>query len=140
MQANVDLIKQLYEYLATNDKESYLKLCDDNIEWLATKDATHGLGKCSGKKEIFEEFLPRFYSNFKEFRGIPEEFLDAGENVVVLGKYHIVSKTGESFKASFASIFTIKDDKIIRFRNYADSATIQSALPEAREFLSEKQD
>lgn len=130
MPANIDLIKQFYEYLGTNDKESYMKLCDDNMEWIATRDATEGVGKCSGKKTIFDEYLPMFYSRFKEFHGVPEEFLDAGENVVVLGKYHIVSKTDENFKSSFAQIFTVRDGKIIRFRNYADSATIQRALPQ----------
>ncbi|GEM_PF-1008396 len=124
MQANVDLVRQFCRYYENGERESYLKLCDDNIVWESIR--TDG-GACRSKREMFEEYLPQFYSQFKEFSSIHEEFLDAGENVVALGRYKITSKEGVKFESPFAQIYTVKDGKIIRFRQYADSASIQQA-------------
>ncbi|MGI0072229.1 MAG: nuclear transport factor 2 family protein [Nitrosotalea sp.] len=124
MQENVELIKQFCKYYELRDKESYLKLCDDNIVWISTR--AEG-GMCVGKKQMFDEYLPQFHAQFKKFYGIHEEFLDAGENVVVLGKYQITSNTDENFESPFAQIYTIKNGKIVKFRQYTDSATVERA-------------
>lgn len=68
-------------------------------------------------------------SNFAEFHAVTEEFLDAGESVVVLGKYKGMTKdTNRKFEAPFAHVYTVKEGKIVAFRQYADTARIHQAL------------
>ncbi|SRR5579885_181026 len=128
MKSNLELVKQFCKHFAAKDKESYLKLCDDNIVWPSTTNMEETEGAaCVGKKQMFDERLPRFFSSFKRFETVYEEFLDAGDSIVVVGKYRITSKTGKDFQSPFAQIYTIKNSKIVKFRQYADSATIQCA-------------
>ncbi|MDE2588076.1 MAG: nuclear transport factor 2 family protein [Patescibacteria group bacterium] len=127
MLANVELINNFYNYFKTQDTKSYLQLCDDDIEWITMKNVPNG-GTYVGKKEVFEEYFPKLLSNFKEFHAMPEEFLDTGEKVVVLGKYHGVGKTGKSFQSPFAHVYTIKNGKIVTFRQYTDTAAIQNVI------------
>lgn len=124
MSTNLEVVKQFCRYYENGEKESYLKLCDDNIVWESTR--ADG-GACRSKREIFDEYLPRWYSQFKEFSSVHEEFLDSGENVVALGRYKITSKSGEKFESPFAQVYTVRDGKIVRFRQYADSLSIQQA-------------
>lgn len=127
MPANVDLIKNFYNYFKTQDKQSYLQLCDDDIEWTVMKNVPNG-GTYIGKQDVFEEYFPKLLSNFKEFHVMPEEFLDVGEKVVVLGKYQGIGKTDKQFQSPFAHVYTIKNGKIVRFRQYTDTIAIQSVL------------
>lgn len=127
MSANVDLVKNFYNHFKTQDKQSYLRLCDDDIEWTVMKNVPNG-GTYIGKQDVFEEYFPKLFSNFKEFHAIPEEFLDAGQRVVVLGKYQGIGKTGKKFQSPFAHIYTIKNGKISKFKQYTDTTAIQNAL------------
>jgi hypothetical protein len=127
MTANVDLVKKFYSAFKAKDKQTYLQLCDDNIEW-AVMDGMPGGATYIGKTAVFEKYFRNLFSNFAEFHAVTEEFLDAGHVIVVLGKYQMVSKkSGETFTSPFAHVYTVKNDKIVRFRQYADTLKIQSA-------------
>ena len=130
MRSNLEVVKEFCKLLThtekSDDAQSYLGLCHENITWPSTTNVSEG-GICVGKKQMFEEYLPRFLASFKDFRGVYEEFLDARDTIVALGKYEITSKSGEYFVSPFAQIFAVRDGKIAMFRQYSDSATIQRA-------------
>ncbi|QLH09639.1 nuclear transport factor 2 family protein [Candidatus Nitrosotenuis sp. DW1] len=128
MIANVDLVKKFYSSFKANDKQTYLQMCADNIEWTVMDNMPCG---CTyiGKTAVFEKYFQHLFSNFHEFHAMPEEFLDAGEVIVVLGKYQIVTKKSrETVMSPFAHVYTIKNEKIIRFRQYTDTVKIQNAV------------
>jgi hypothetical protein len=86
-------------------------------------------GTYVGKKAVFEQFFPNLFSHFTEYHAHTEEFLDVGDKVVVLGKYAGIGKTSnKKFESPFAHIYTIKNGKIIKFRQYTDTAKVQNAL------------
>ena len=127
MIANVDLVKKFYSSFKAKDKQTYLQLCDDNIEWIVMDNMPYG---CTyiGKTAVFEKYFRNLFSNFAEFHAIPKEFLDAGEVIVVLGKYQIVTKKSRKMiESPFAHAYTIKNEKIIQFRQYTDTVKIQEA-------------
>ena len=127
MNTNVDLIKKFYNSFKDQDKQIYLQLCDDNIEWTVMENMPNG-GIHVGKKAIFGEYFPKLFSSFAEFHAVPEEFLDAGDGIIVLGKYHVMAKKSKKqFESRFAHVYTIKNGKIIKFRQYADTMKIQEA-------------
>lgn len=128
MSDNTETIKRFYDSFRTKDKESYLSLCSDNIEWYVMGGMPGG-GAFIGKKAVFEEYFPKMLSNFREFHAITEEFFDAHENVIVTGKYEGVAKsTGRKFTAKFAHIYTLRNSKIVKFRQYADTKAIHDSL------------
>ena len=126
MSTNIDLIKKFYNSFKAHDGK-YLQMCTDDIEWIIMKSAPNG-GTHIGKKAIFEEYFPDLFSKFIEFHAIPDEFLDAGDKVVVLGKYQMTSKKlKKKFESSFSHVYTIKNGKIAKFVQYADTKQILDA-------------
>lgn len=58
-----------------------------------------------------------------------EHVLDAGDNVVVLGRYQAKhSETGSDLDAQFAHVRWLEDGKIKRFQQYADTHQAQRAI------------
>ena len=126
MQENIDLVKKFY-LLFKNQDRKFLELCDDDIEWTVMKNMPSG-GTHIGKREVFDGYFPKMFSGFAEFHVSIDEFMDADDKVIVLGTYHIVSKSGKKFDAPFVHIYTIKNNKIAKFRQYTDTAEIQKAM------------
>ncbi len=90
--SNVDIIKDFYFQFKNQNKQSYLDLIDDNIEWITMEYMPNG-GNFFGKLDVFEKYFPAMLSNFKEFHAIADEYLDAGiDSVLVLGSYTIKQK------------------------------------------------
>jgi len=60
---------------------------------------------------------------------VPEEFIDGGDTIVVLGKYSGTYKaTSKSFQANFAHVWKLQDGKAIRFIQYVDTLLVHRAM------------
>jgi ketosteroid isomerase-like protein len=58
-----------------------------------------------------------------------DQYLDAGERVVVTGRFLGRGKdTGNELNAPFAHIWTLQNGKVTRFQNYTDTANWLRAL------------
>lgn len=125
--SNEELIKKFYHAFKNKDKETYLALCDENIEWQLSEDMPNG-GKFVGKNAVFKEYFPKMLSNFKEFHAIPEHISDMKDHVMVTGKYQGISKKGKTFETLFSHVYHIKDNKIVQFRQFTDPEKINEAI------------
>ena len=123
---NVELVKKFYTLFGKGDK-AFLELCHDDIQWAVMKNMPNG-GTHIGKKTVFDDYFPKMLSNFAEFHVSTDQFISVDNTVMVLGTYHIISKSKQKFDAPFAHIYTIQDNKIAKFRQYTDTAEIQKAL------------
>ena len=126
MQNNEKLIKGFYDSFKNKDLV-YDKFCEDNIEWI-TMDGMPNGGRYVGLKSVFEEYFPKMLSNFEEFHANPIEFLCIDDKVIVFGWYYGQSKIGKSFTVPFCHLYSIKDDKIFRFKQYTDTQIIHDAM------------
>ena len=124
---NTELIKKFYVAFKNKDKEIYLDLCDENIEWQLADGMPNG-GKFVGKNQVFEEYFPKMLSNFKEFHAIPEHIVDVKDHVMVSGKYTGISKTNKAFVVPFSHVYHIQNEKIIQFRQFTDTDKIRESL------------
>jgi uncharacterized protein len=126
---NVDLVKEFYLQFKNQSKQSYMDLIDDNVEWITMEYMPNG-GKYFGKLDVFEKYFPAMLSNFKEFHAIADEYLDAGnDSVLVLGSYTVKPKKNtHDIKIPFAHIYKIRNKKIHKFRQYTDTAKIHKTL------------
>ena len=82
--SNEELIKQFYIAFKNKDELTYLKLCDDNIEWITSEAIPNG-GICTVEKELFQNYFPNMLANFKEFHAIPDQILDLENHITVNG-------------------------------------------------------
>ncbi len=125
--SNLDLVKKFYDAFKNKDSEKYPLFCDENIEWI-TMDGMPNGGRYIGLKAIFEDYFPLLLNHFAEFHAITEKFLDAIDHVIVIGRYSGVSKQGKKFDVPFPHVYQIKDNKLIRFRQFTDTKKIHDSL------------
>ncbi len=126
MQKNEKLVKDFYDSFR-NKGQVYSSFCQDNIEWIAMDGMPNG-GRYIGLKSVFEEYFPKMLSNFEEFHANPTEFLCIDDKVIVFGRYCGRTKTRKNFVVPFCHLYTIKDDKIFRFKQYTDTQIIHEVI------------
>lgn len=127
--AAVDIVKRSYEAFARNDLDAVLADMHPEIEWHQAQGLPHG-GLYRGVQEVRRAiFEPLDESWWDEFTATPDEFLDAGSDVVVLGRYRGVAKgTGKRLDVPFVHVWTVEDDRAVRFRQFLDTAGWVEAL------------
>jgi ketosteroid isomerase-like protein len=125
--SNEELIRKFYDAFKNKDMGVIDQLCDEKIEWNTLKGMPNG-GKYVGLKAIFEDYFPKMLSNFDEFHAIPQEYLESKDHVIVIGRYQGVSKRDKKFDVPFSHIYEIKNNKILKFRQFTDTKTLQESL------------
>lgn len=99
------------------------------IEWHQAQGLPHG-GTYHGleavRRAIFDPLDEEWWD---EFRADPDEFIDAGDRVVVLGRYTGRAKaTGRVLDVPYAHVWTFRDGKAVEFRQFVDTAGWNAAL------------
>ena len=126
---SVDIVRRSYEAFARNDMDGVLGDMHPDIEWHQAQGLPHGglyHGLDEVKRNIFDPLDDEWWD---EFTAEPDDFLDAGREVVVVGRYRGVAKrTHKQLDVPFVHIWTLEDDKAIRFRQFLDTAGWVEAL------------
>jgi ketosteroid isomerase-like protein len=126
---SVDLVRRSYDAFARGDLDGVLADMHPEIEWHQAQGLPHG-GRYSGVAEVRRNiFDPLDEEWWDEFSAAPEEFLDAGDEVVVIGRYRGVAKgTGKELYVPFVHVWTVRGEKAVRFRQFLDTAGWVAAL------------
>jgi ketosteroid isomerase-like protein len=127
--ADVDLVKRSYEAFARDDLDGVLADMHPEIEWHQAQGLPHGgyyRGLDAVRRNIFDPLDEEWWD---EFTADPDEFLDAGSEIVVLGRYRGVAKrTHKRLDVPFVHVWTVRDGKAVRFRQFLDTAGWVDAL------------
>ncbi|MBD2104103.1 nuclear transport factor 2 family protein [Leptolyngbya sp. FACHB-261] len=126
--SNFETVQELYRAFREKDYDAFLHICTDDLEWIQNKGFPDGTTR-KGVTEVIEGVFKANDSKWEGFAYQIEQFLDAGDSIVVLGQYvghHRVSS--KLMSASAAHIYDLRAGKICRFRMYADTKTIWDAI------------
>ena len=75
-----------------------------------------------GPQAVLDGVFMRLALEWEEFTVTPQEWLDAGDHVVLLGTYGGTYKaTGRSVRAQFAHVWLVTDGRVVRFQQYTDT-------------------
>jgi ketosteroid isomerase-like protein len=86
---NVEMIRGLYAAFAKGDVPAVLGKLDSNIVWNEADSSPYADGNpYIGPDRIAQGVFTRLGSDWESFSVVPEEALDAGETVVILGNYN----------------------------------------------------
>jgi uncharacterized protein len=126
---SVAAAQRSYDAFARGDMDAVLGEMHDDIEWQQAQGLPHG-GTYRGTVEVRANvFDPLDRDWWAEFSAVPQEFLDAGDEVVVLGRYRGVAKgTGKALDVPFVHVWSFRDGKAWRFRQFLDTAGWVEAL------------
>ena len=127
--AAVDIVRSSYDAFARGDMDGVMGDMHPEIEWHQAQGLPHGglyRGLDEVKRNIFDPLDDEWWD---EFTAVPDEFLDAGDQVVVIGRYRGTAKeTGKQLDVPFVHIWTLEGEKAIQFRQYLDTAGWVGAL------------
>jgi ketosteroid isomerase-like protein len=74
------------------------------------------------------QFFSQVFDTEEPLHFEPREFVAQGEKVVALGDYAWrVKSTGRVYETDFVHVITLREGKIARFQEFADTATVGSA-------------
>jgi ketosteroid isomerase-like protein len=126
----VDLVRRSYEAFARGDLAAVMAEMDDEIVWEQAQGLPHGgtyHGLDAVRANVFEPLDRDWWA---EFSAVPDEVLEADRGtVVVLGRYRgVAQRTGNPLDVPFVHVWTVRDGRAVRFRQFLDTAGWNAAL------------
>jgi uncharacterized protein len=123
MNTALNIVQQAYAAFGRQDIPALLELVADEVDFECVAPASlpyAGKRKTRGEVADFFDAIPRADA-IHVFE--PREFIDAGENVVVLGwEKSTALDTNKDFETEWVHVFTVRNDKIVRWRGFFDTA------------------
>jgi ketosteroid isomerase-like protein len=124
---NVALVRSIYDAFAAGDVAAVVGAMSPDMVWNEAENFPYADGNpYRGPDAILGGVFARLGSEWDGFAAVPEEYLDAGDTVVVLGRYRGTCRaTGLGMDAQLAHVWRVADGKAERFQQYTD--TLQAA-------------
>jgi uncharacterized protein len=122
MGAALDVVQQGYAAFARQDIPALLKLVADDVDWEEICPASLPY---SGLRRTPAE-VGEFFADIAKAEEVsvfePQEFIEAGENVTVLGYLEAFAlDTKQKFQTEWIHVFTVQNAKITRWRSFTDT-------------------
>ena len=124
-----DTVRRCYQAFAEGDIESVLDLARDDIEWNGTAvEGLPGSGNHSGKDAVVS-MLGEIPKDWEKFELEADEYIEAGDTVVVLGHINGKAKpTNRDVRVPFAHVWKLAGGKLARVITLGDTAILAAAL------------
>ena len=120
-----DVVLDFYNKLSDGDAAGALGLMAADIEWITM---WHYKVEGRGPGPVAEGLFKPLMAEWKSFSLIPTEFIAEDEIVVSLGDFKGVhGVTGKTSVARYAHVWTVRNGKIVRFRQYIDTLAVAEA-------------
>ena len=113
-QRNVEILRSAYEAFDSGEANKLFELLDPDIEWQAAEDTEpkHGV-------EGVLESLGAWFQVWDDLHMEPEEFIDGGDHVVAVVMFRgRVAGSNEQVSQRFFQVWTLRDDRVVAFREY----------------------
>lgn len=126
-QENVELVRAVYAAFAAGDVPAVLGAMSPEIEWNEADNFPYAdRNPYLGPEAVLTGVFGRIATDWDGFTAEPEEMLDAGDTVVVLGRYKGTYRaTGRALDAQLVHVWRVADGRIVGFQQYTD--TLQAA-------------
>lgn len=125
---NLEVIQELYRAFREKDYNGFLRICTPDLEWIQNEGFPRG-ATYRGAEAVVEGVFQAFDLDWETWSFDIEQYLDAGETIIVIGSYAgCHRRSGKSFQSPAAHVYDIRDGKVFRFRQFADTKTICDAM------------
>jgi ketosteroid isomerase-like protein len=124
-----DVVRASYAAFDAGDLDGALAPFAPEVEWHQAQGLPHGgvyHGITAVREAVFDPIAREWWSSFT---AEPETLLEAGGEVVALGRYRGVARaTGRVLDVPFAHVWTFEGGRDVRFRQYVDTQGWNDAL------------
>lgn len=129
--SNVRVVQDVYRAFGRGDIPTVLGAFDAKMEW---REAEGNPFQPSGKPwvgpdAILKNLFMRIGEEWDGFTVHPKIFHDAGDAVVVEGRYTGTHKvTGKALDAQMCHVWKVRNGKIASFQQFVDTAQLQDVM------------
>jgi len=125
---NLEIVQELYRAFCEKNYDAFLNICTPDLEWIQNEGFPKGT-TYQGAASVIEGVFKSNDDRWEKFSFHIDQYLDAGNSVVVIGAY--VGRNRQSKKLLHAvatHIYDLVDGKVYRFRMFADTKTIWDSM------------
>jgi uncharacterized protein len=124
-QENVDVVRRSFEAFGRGDFPAVLETMHADVEW--TDPETLPWGGTHRGHDGFGRHMLDFMGHFDEVRIDPDQFLDAGDSVVVTGRM-VGRAQGQDVNVPTAFIWRLEGGKARQVVTFTDTAAVVRAV------------
>lgn len=127
---NVELIRGMYRAFSIGDVAGVLGRMSPGIVWNEAENFPYADGNpYTGPDAVASGVFARCATEWEGFAVSPQEFLDAGDTVVVFGRYTGTYKaTGRAQNTQFVHVWRLSGGKVTRFQQHADTLQVARVI------------
>jgi ketosteroid isomerase-like protein len=121
--SNIQLVQDTYATFGRGDIEAVTAAMHPDIEWHEAEHSPwHAPGGHHGPTEVLTNVFARIPHHFDGFEVHPTTFHDAGETVIVEGRYRAsAASISDPLDAQVCHVWTVRDGKLAGFQQYTDT-------------------
>ena len=128
MSQNTDTLQRGYDAFNSGDAETLAGVFAEDVRWEGTNDKrVPAAGTYEGRDQALGA-LGEAAAAFESIKSHPDEFIEQGDTVVVLGHTEMRTKAGKDAKVPFAHVWRMSDGVISRGQILTDTAVVVEAL------------
>lgn len=129
MAGNVETLRSGYEAFSRGDMNAVMEVWTDDIQWEGPNaEQLPGSGTHRGKEAV-ASMLGEIPQSWDVFQATPDEFVESGDTVVVLGHTEAKAKgSGEEIKVPFVHVWRMSGGKGQRVQALTDTQVVAEAL------------
>jgi len=128
---NITLAKSLYEAFAKGDIPTVLAGLDAGIVWNEAENFPYAdKNPYIGKDAVLNGVFARIGAEWDNFSLTEKQFYPVQNDMLLVTGYYTGKhkQTGKDIKAQFAHVWWVKDGKLIKFQQYADTKQVSDAV------------
>jgi ketosteroid isomerase-like protein len=129
--SNVQFAKDIYAAFARGDIPTVLAGFHPEIQWRQAEGHPYQPDGAAwiGPQAVLEKLFMRIGSEWESFTVTARAFHDAGEHVVMEGRYTGFYKpSGRNFNAQMCHVLRFRDGKLLSFQQYVDTGQVQAVM------------
>jgi ketosteroid isomerase-like protein len=127
--ANITFIQSMYTAFSKGDIATIIANVTPDVDWRVngSRQDFPTMGDWRGAAEV-QKFFAAISQHQESREFTPKEFFAADDHVFVIGHYDWkIRKTGRTAASDWVHIFTIRDGKVVKFREFNDTAKFAEA-------------
>lgn len=127
--SNLDTVRASYEAFHNRDVPGILAALAPDVRWTHPDGMNpYGLGGTKNGHEEVVGFLRHAPRHVAEMRLEPQEFLESGDRIIVLGQRRVKGHGGRSATLRFVHSWRFVDGRASDFEDYFDTAEFISVI------------
>ena len=129
MASNADTLKAAFQAFADDDLDKVMEAWHDDIRWEGTNDDRLPVGgRHEGKEDVMNS-LKEIAQHWSSYAAVPDEFVEDGDTVVVLGHVDATAKeTERTVSYPFVHVWRFEDGKAKEVLALSDTYEVAKAL------------